>query len=79
MKAQIQKLVDGHDLTDDESSGAMREIMDGSATPAQIAALITALRMKGETADEITGFARTRRCGWNIETCRWSLTKPPGR
>jgi anthranilate phosphoribosyltransferase len=40
---------------------AMEEIMEGSATPAQIAALITALRMKGETVEEVTGAARIMR------------------
>jgi anthranilate phosphoribosyltransferase len=39
----------------------MGEVMDGLATPAQIAALVTALRMKGETASEIAGFARAMR------------------
>jgi anthranilate phosphoribosyltransferase len=61
MKHEIQRLIEGHDLTEDESAGVMRQIMDGAATPAQIAALVTALRMKGETAGEITGFARTMR------------------
>ena len=40
---------------------AMDEIMTGTATPAQIGAFITALRLKGETVDEITGAARTMR------------------
>src|SRR2546430_5032549 len=39
----------------------MGEVMDGQATPAQIAALITAMRMKGETVPEIAGFARAMR------------------
>ena len=45
------------DLTAEEASGAMGEIMRGEATPAQIGALVTALRLKGETAEEIAGFA----------------------
>ena len=39
----------------------MTEIMEGKATPAQIGAFITALRMKGETVDEVTGAARVMR------------------
>jgi anthranilate phosphoribosyltransferase len=43
----------------------MEEIMNGEATPAQIGAFVTALRLKGETADEIAGFARTMRAKVN--------------
>lgn len=57
----IDKLVQGQSLTDSEASGAMEEIMDGDATPAQIGALLMGLRMKGETADEIAGLARVMR------------------
>ena len=57
----IRKVVDGADLTQDEAVAAMTEIMDGEATPAQVACFITALRMKGETVDEITGFVRVMR------------------
>lgn len=53
----IKKLVDKNNLTRDESVIAMEEIMNGVATPSQIAALITALRIKGETVDEISGFS----------------------
>ncbi len=45
----------------EESSAAMREIMDGEATPAQISAFITALRIRGETAEEIAGMATVMR------------------
>ncbi len=57
----IAKVVDRIDLTEAESESAMREVMEGAATPAQIAAYMTALRMKGETAEEITGSARVMR------------------
>ena len=61
IKELISKVVKGEDLTEAEMEKAMDEIMTGSATPAQIAAFITALRLKGETVDEITGAARTMR------------------
>ncbi len=57
----ISKVVGGEDLTEAEMETAMDEIMSGTATPAQIGAFITALRLKGETVDEITGAARTMR------------------
>jgi anthranilate phosphoribosyltransferase len=47
----------GRDLTPDEASGAMGSIMRGEATPAQIGAFVTGLRLKGETAEEIAGLA----------------------
>jgi len=56
IKEGIQKLIDGTDLTYEESPEVMKEIMNGKATSAQIAAFLTALRMKGETVDEITAF-----------------------
>jgi len=57
----ISTLVDGTDLSREESAAVMAEIMEGQATPAQIAAFLTALRLKGETPEEITGFAETMR------------------
>lgn len=57
----IFKLVEGLNLSEPEMIAAFSEIMEGKATPAQIASFITALRMKGETVDEITGAARTMR------------------
>lgn len=57
----IQKLVDRRDLDEQEASAAMEEIMAGRATDAQIAGFLTALRMKGETAAELIGFARVMR------------------
>ncbi len=57
----IAKLVRCESLTEGEASAAFETIMRGDATPIQIAGFIVALRMKGETVDEITGFARTAR------------------
>ncbi|MFY7950999.1 MAG: anthranilate phosphoribosyltransferase, partial [Armatimonadaceae bacterium] len=61
MKEQLAKVVNGTHLTAAEAADAMSSIMDGAATPAQIAGLLAALRTKGETVDEITGFARVMR------------------
>ncbi len=61
IKEAIVSLVDGNDLSADEAGRAMSEIMSGEATPAQFAAFVTALRMKGETVDEIVGLARGMR------------------
>ncbi|MBT3877716.1 MAG: anthranilate phosphoribosyltransferase [Candidatus Scalindua sp.] len=55
IKEMIGKIVEGVDLSFEESKAVMEEIMEGKATEAQIASFITALRMKGETVDEITG------------------------
>ena len=61
IREAIQKVVDGHNLTETEMTDTMNEIMSGEATDAQIASLITALRMKGETLEEITGATRVMR------------------
>ncbi len=57
----ILKVVERRNLSREEMEAAMREIMDGEASHALIASFITALRMKGETIDEITGAARVMR------------------
>ncbi|MBA7486758.1 Anthranilate phosphoribosyltransferase [subsurface metagenome] len=61
IKEAIGALVSGHSLTMEEAASVMDEIMRGEATPAQIGAFVTALRLKGETVDEIVGLARTMR------------------
>jgi anthranilate phosphoribosyltransferase len=61
IKEAIAKVVRGNDLTEVEMEKVMDEIMSGTATPAQIGSFVTALRMKGETVDEITGAARAMR------------------
>jgi anthranilate phosphoribosyltransferase len=61
MQATLAKLLDGHDLTRDEAREAMNTIMSGEATPAQIGGFLVALRLKGETADEIAGCAEAMR------------------
>jgi len=57
----LARVLDGHDLTREEARDAMREIMQGDATQAQIAGFLVALRAKGETADEIAGCAEAMR------------------
>src|SRR5260370_11380546 len=57
--ALIGALVKGETLTADETAWAMNEIMEGAATPTQIAGFGVALRMKGETAGELSGLAET--------------------
>jgi anthranilate phosphoribosyltransferase len=59
--AAIGRLIEQQDLTEEEAAQAMRQIMEGNATPAQIGAFLIALRIKGETIDEITGCARIMR------------------
>ncbi len=57
MKEFIQKAVDRQDLTEEEARKAMDIMLSGEATQAQLGAFLTAMRMKGETIDELTGFA----------------------
>ncbi|HXI45602.1 MAG TPA: anthranilate phosphoribosyltransferase, partial [Candidatus Acidoferrales bacterium] len=54
-------IVEGRTLTVDEARLAMGAVMDGLATPAQLAALLVALRMRGETVEELAGFASAMR------------------
>lgn len=61
MKQYIEKCLSGEGLTSDEASGALDLIMTGQATDVQIAGLLIALRAKGETVEELVGFARTMR------------------
>lgn len=61
MKELIKKLVEGQNLSEGEMVEAMNQIMGGEATHAQMAAFLTALRLKGETVEEITGAARVMR------------------
>jgi anthranilate phosphoribosyltransferase len=61
LKEAISLLVEGKSLSTELAADVMEEIMSGEATPAQIGAFVTALRIKGETEDEITGLAKTMR------------------
>src|SRR5256885_2762832 len=57
----VRTLIERRDLTRIEAAAAMEAIMSGAATNAQIAAFLTALRMKGETVEELIGFAQVMR------------------
>ncbi len=71
VQAAIRHLVEGRVLTETDMESVMREVMGGSATAAQLGGLLVALRMKGETVDEITGAARAmRRYAMRVPTHR---------
>ena len=57
----LKKVIEFKDLDEKEAEDVMKEIMSGNAKPTQIAAILTALRMKGETINEITAFAKVMR------------------
>ncbi|PZE21941.1 anthranilate phosphoribosyltransferase [Paenibacillus xerothermodurans] len=61
----IQKVIAAQHLTRAEARGVMADMMDGLVTPVQIGGLLTVLRMKGETIEEITGFAEAMRARAN--------------
>lgn len=61
IREAIANLVERKDLTEEDTVSVMEQVMTGEATPAQVAAFLTALRMKGETIEEVTGAARVMR------------------
>lgn len=77
IKEAIEKLTRGADLAEEEAAQIMEEIMTGEATPAQFGAFVIALRLKGETVDEMTGLATVMRAkslkvdfrGPSVDTC----------
>lgn len=72
----IARVVEGRHLCEETMRGVMEAIVDGRATPAQIASLLTALRMKGETVEEITAAARVLR--ERSTAIPWREVKPAG-
>lgn len=58
MKSILQKVIDGQNLTQMEANRVMLEMMDGRVSSVQMASFLTALRMKGETVDELIGLAK---------------------
>jgi anthranilate phosphoribosyltransferase len=69
LKGALAKVMARRDLDGEEIAAAFGQIMDGEATPAQIGALLVALRMKGETPEEIAGAARAMRARALPVTC----------
>lgn len=77
IREALEALVARRDLSEAEAAAVMEEIMEGQATPALLGAFLVALRMKGETAEEVAGFARTMRAkalrveppGLVVDTC----------
>lgn len=69
----IKKVVERIDLSQEEAQGVMEEVMSGKATEAQIGSLLTALRMKEETVDELTGFALAMRRKAEQVVCQSSV------
>jgi anthranilate phosphoribosyltransferase len=61
VKTALATVVEGRSLTKNEAQGAMAAVMDGESTPALLAALLVALRMRGETVEELAGFASAMR------------------
>src|SRR5580704_6874322 len=57
----LHAVTGGHSLTEQQAESAMRALLAGESTPVLTAAFLTALRMKGETVDELAGFARAMR------------------
>ena len=61
VRTALATVVEGGTLSEEQAYAAMGQIMDGEATASQLAALLVALRMRGETVDELTGFALVMR------------------
>ena len=61
IREAISMLIEGKPLSTDQAAQVMNEIMEGEVTPAQFGAFVTALRLKGETVEEITGLVKTMR------------------
>ncbi len=61
VRRALAAVIDGRTLAMDEARDAMGSVMDGDATPSQLAALLVALRMRGETIEELAGFAAAMR------------------
>ncbi len=61
IKLAIKQVIEGKNLSEAQAEAVMGQIMSGQATSAQLGGLLVALRLKGETVDEVTGFARAMR------------------
>ena len=61
LKDHLELCLQGVTLTEEQAESVMHDIMNGLATPSQIASFVTIMRFRGETVDEITGFAKAMR------------------
>ncbi len=61
MKEQLEKVIEGHSLSFDEAYNVMYSIMSGNENNSKIASLLTALKIKGETSEEVAGFVKAMR------------------
>ncbi|MFQ5658747.1 MAG: anthranilate phosphoribosyltransferase, partial [Candidatus Methylomirabilales bacterium] len=75
----LHKVVEGHDISREEAYRVMEFVVSGQATDAQIAAFLTAMRMKGETTEELCGFAQVMRERVNAVHTRHSEEKASSR
>jgi anthranilate phosphoribosyltransferase len=76
IREAIAKLVEHQALSREEAAAAMEEIMTGEATPAQVGSFLTALRMKGETVEELAGLAQVMRAKATHVTIPADLSRP---
>ncbi len=76
IREAIAKLVNREALSREEAAAAMEEIMTGEATPAQVGSFLTALRMKGETVEEVAGLAQVMRAKATHVTIPPNLNRP---
>ena len=74
----LSKLVEGQDLTRDEASRVMEALMSGEATDAEIGAFLSAMRMKGETVEELYGFAAVMREKSAVVPTQYAAVSRPG-
>lgn len=74
----LSKVVEGHDLTRGEASRVMEALMCGEATDAEIGAFLTAMRMKGETVEELYGFAAVMREKSAVVPTQYAALSRPG-
>lgn len=73
VKEVLAKVIGGDALSEAEAEAAMGKVMAGEATPPQLAALLTALRLRGESVEELTGFAR----GMRAHSLKVTTTRRP--
>ena len=85
IQTAIKTVIDGRDLTKQEMTAVMQQIMTGECTPAQIGGFLVGLRMKGESVDEITAAATVMRKlstvvkvgnEFLVDTCGTAVTLP---